>query len=862
MGNGEPALQIAYSSGFTALSFFVPIAVLMTAFLAIGTNNNNLPSWWRVAIGGTLAGAAICGMHYLGNASISNYVCIYSIPNVVGAALIAVAASITALSLFFVFRAAWTNSWWKRIICAVVLAGAVSGMHWCASTGTNYKLIALSIDGNQLSRNTTVIVVICLSFGACVVMAGTAIYTARILKRYATKAQQVVLATAVFDRQGRVLVSPDGLLPSQKITDSFTDKMSQDPFNVGHPLFQWMFQASRNWSGISALTGRMADHLASLAETPTVNHDGTRSAGVKLVDADGELVPHHNIIFREMFCVAAVSLADKMKIQLPKVGLLWDEILPTGRTIAPAVSARRRQPEHSFEGSQHSGLDGGHPGLSPGVSDEDLAEKGLTRQTTRDDRNDLSRGSLLFLVRRADSHREVEALEAAGFRFAELHQVSGIIRSSMQIKTTDMESKLKNMASYAQESRGLEPGVHVAFFGLKPLVSGRGFEVLVRRGARDLLPSVEIPRARLETWQLEWLRQFDGTTAGNFARAVDSCRREMSSRDALFASEMLHAVDSLRARIDNPVFDAAVLQWRVVQVPCRQRVGSASQSNMAPRMATLVTFQRLMTIHDNIYSSTCQMVPFSLFRVHQLATKDAPDQSSFTRDLHRELALVTNGMPLEKPKAAHMRGKSSLLEHKRLRRSPDHRSTPSSNMPLGDDGDSESIAAVLGRHSTSQGSSSSFKHWKDDETPTTESGFDEQIADNLSAGKTSPPLPVSKAAQSFGGILVSQEITVDVQDAPQGIPSPSGRGVPTPIAGSARQGPTVPPSRPAIASPSSSGASIELQNLPSPSFQGSRVHTGAGVNSTSNVEVERGNGPSQTFADELLKACTAGNHRR
>lgn len=159
IGNGDIQLQIAYSGGFTALSFFMPIIVLIIAFVAIGTNEQ--VSWWRVGIGGTLAGAAICGMHYLGNASINNYVCIYNPGNVVGSALIAVAASIIALSLFFVFRASWSNSWWKRGMSAILLAGAVSGMHWCASTGTQYRLIALA-GTNQLSRNTTVIVVICL----------------------------------------------------------------------------------------------------------------------------------------------------------------------------------------------------------------------------------------------------------------------------------------------------------------------------------------------------------------------------------------------------------------------------------------------------------------------------------------------------------------------------------------------------------------------------------------------------------------------------------------------------------------------------------------------------------------------------
>jgi NO-binding membrane sensor protein with MHYT domain len=161
LASGETELQIEYSSGYTALSFFMPIIVLLAAFVAIGTNNT--VSWWRVTAGGVLAGAAICGMHYLGNASIDNYACVYNPVNVVGAALISVAASIVALSIFFVFRAAWTSSWWKRLVAAVVLAGAASGMHWCAAIGTEYRLIRLnSASGSELSRNVTVIVVICL----------------------------------------------------------------------------------------------------------------------------------------------------------------------------------------------------------------------------------------------------------------------------------------------------------------------------------------------------------------------------------------------------------------------------------------------------------------------------------------------------------------------------------------------------------------------------------------------------------------------------------------------------------------------------------------------------------------------------
>lgn len=37
----------------------------------------------------------------------------------------------------------------------------------------------------------------------------------------ARRAQKITLAAAVFDKQGRILVDPDGLIPSTVVTGSF-----------------------------------------------------------------------------------------------------------------------------------------------------------------------------------------------------------------------------------------------------------------------------------------------------------------------------------------------------------------------------------------------------------------------------------------------------------------------------------------------------------------------------------------------------------------------------------------------------------------------------------------------------------------
>lgn len=158
--NGQAAIQIAYSPLYTALSFLVPILVLLAAFFTLGSDDQ--VSIIRVTIGGTMAGLAICGMHYLGQAGISNYTCVYHIGNVVGSAVVAVVASIVALTVFFVLRATWTDSLWKRLLCAIILAGAVMGMHWLASVGTQYRLRQFGDFSHKVSGNSTVIVVIIL----------------------------------------------------------------------------------------------------------------------------------------------------------------------------------------------------------------------------------------------------------------------------------------------------------------------------------------------------------------------------------------------------------------------------------------------------------------------------------------------------------------------------------------------------------------------------------------------------------------------------------------------------------------------------------------------------------------------------
>ena len=104
----QPELQIGYNPGFMAGSFFLPICVVGIAFYLF-TISEQVPSTGTIA-GGCLTGFAICGMRYMGQGGISNYEAVYDWRFVVAATL--------SRGVFFYFRSAWTNTWWKRMACA------------------------------------------------------------------------------------------------------------------------------------------------------------------------------------------------------------------------------------------------------------------------------------------------------------------------------------------------------------------------------------------------------------------------------------------------------------------------------------------------------------------------------------------------------------------------------------------------------------------------------------------------------------------------------------------------------------------------------------------------------------------------
>jgi NO-binding membrane sensor protein with MHYT domain len=161
LGNGDKGIQLYYNPGFTALSAFLPIIFLFCGLTTVEVRRPGQRFFWpALVVAGVVAGLAITGMHYVGNFGISNYHLHFPAGYIVGAAAIAICASIAALILFFYFKERWINSLPRRLGCSCLLAGAVSGMHWVASVGTTYTLQNATPDAASDGRDTTLIVAI------------------------------------------------------------------------------------------------------------------------------------------------------------------------------------------------------------------------------------------------------------------------------------------------------------------------------------------------------------------------------------------------------------------------------------------------------------------------------------------------------------------------------------------------------------------------------------------------------------------------------------------------------------------------------------------------------------------------------
>ncbi|PKY03683.1 hypothetical protein P168DRAFT_290835 [Aspergillus campestris IBT 28561] len=587
LGNGDSHIQISYSVPYTGLSFVCPVLILFTAFYAGGASEK--AGYLRIISGGALTGAAVFGMHYIGQMGISNYNLDYHVGNFFGSFVIAILASTVALGIFFRWKATWVGCWWRRVLCGVFLAGAVSGMHWTATVGTLYRDYDKTVKPKgQVSRSQTAIICFVFSLIACGVLTGCAIVAGGNRRRLRTQAQQVTLTCAFFDHAGRIMVTPHALLPSRKVVDRYVGKtFNDDDLTRTHSAFLWAFRASRNW----ALVKDSVPFMRSRIESDETLMEHYISKGMASAQ-DTEMQPDFDGLFKRHFCVAAQDLADEVRQPLQDLGMLYDDVLATT--------------------TPHSHLS---------------RMMGYSRLHT-------SKGQVMFTVRKL-TKQEASRLAGSGFRFTTIENVTGVLSRRIHVPSTTLGLHLKDMRDFAATSRAFEPGIHLVSFVLRPTVRDR-FQVLTAKGTGNPLPSSTLQIKRLDTQHLALLARMEGWTMTACLSWLKSDRARFYKDVDDFPSQLIQAISSLNASLPTNVNSVSKFSSRPLIAPCR-----GLRDSNSTKTCTLLSFCTVASLDTRVSNPNLIFTPLRLFRVQQQVNDGVPDSDDFTKELGQDLFYST-----------------------------------------------------------------------------------------------------------------------------------------------------------------------------------------------------------------------------
>lgn len=151
----------------------------------------------------------------------------------------------------------------------------------------------------------------------------------------------------------------------------------------------------------------------------------------KLLSDQGTPIENYTIVVKDLFCAAAADLADDFHIPLDQMGILYDDILDTGKNPQ----------KDGFKGKNKVG---------------DVEKQNLMN-------NESSVGQLMILTKAVDK-KEANRIQNAGFRFAHPEKVIGLIAGSVQINEKLLTERLGMIRCYLSTDRTLDPGVCCLYF--------------------------------------------------------------------------------------------------------------------------------------------------------------------------------------------------------------------------------------------------------------------------------------------------------------------------------------------------------------------------------------------------------------
>lgn len=683
--SSEVSWYIQFNPGFTILSLFVPMLALTMAFVFVGTGPEALPfedeeevsdhkrdvnedpeasltirkrpnpiiSFFksifsfinlRLLIGGILVGGTVALMHYSAGFSAS-FRREYTSTKLALSIILACFASTAALVVFFRFQSQWQHNWWKRLLCAILLATGVCGMHYLGLSGTQWYVPPNRVEGFSLGAKSSTVMTIAISimcFGVCIISLMITLSDFLVTRESRRKARRVAIASVIFDKTGRVLVNLDGMLPMSEVETDLPLKEITQELNYRQPTFQWLYAISCDWSIIDPFIPRIVARSLGLEGKETKGWNGFNFGNRKepgTSDASSKSAAQITL-FKDRCLEATQILSNLIGVPMSNMGVLFDTVLRTGTRVMPPSpeSKNGRVVRNDEESSIFS-----------------VAAPAQRQQ-----------GIMLFLVRELVNTEQdsPENYLRRGFRFADPRWLSPVLADRAGVPKIEIDGVLEHLKLYAR--RGMKPcvrsgGSYVGFFAVRPSISRQGgIDTLVYQFARHQIPAYRLPDVAVITDEMRaWVVSMSGRSMkeiGDFCLKEVNKNVDMPARQAedmwIFKSSLILAIDAMVNNLSmfDKLSEKSFLSAEIVEVPSSDDDSTSTASMVIFHAAfpapmrhghelpgLAIPYEVSGTYQTIEPMPTFTFVPYSLFSKSQMMLLRGSNARKFAKECRADL---------------------------------------------------------------------------------------------------------------------------------------------------------------------------------------------------------------------------------
>ena len=448
---------------------------------------------------------SIIGIPYIG----------YKAPYVVGSVVIACGAVVIALYIMFVvLRPKLKHTWASKIVVAAILATAVCGMHFtgqsfCKSQTESALLMAVSgmmgtvygwpehdkISAHPLLTGTNraiTAIVACLAFAACLACAIFFVLHSLRQRRERARRRRVVVASVLFDETDKILVnSTDGMLPMCDIASLTGEDLPGSTKRSMKSGGENSSGSDASVLGMDLTTGHDA-FVSALRMTWSWRTTDVKGSGMQLAQSfAGAADFAAGITTKEKDVKPGVpSILDARK---GSVATMTSSAMDSFGKVA-SLSVTKFLERFALSSSQLAVMLLGRGDMVArlGVLYDQILTTGWVKLDNSNDT--VSKGQLIFLVRRVDSQDEQTDLLARHFIFADASAVASALHKSLSVPLDHAMPLLDDIRLFCDSTLKSTPRPATVYAGVAIVQATPfdGLRVLLERGNRARLPMREI----------------------------------------------------------------------------------------------------------------------------------------------------------------------------------------------------------------------------------------------------------------------------------------------------------------------------------------------------------------------------------